>query len=248
MKKKHSLPAPIKAPEPPRITPQEQSLAAVIGELVHEIRNPLSTLSMNISLLEEELEDVDTPRDKRMLKRIQTLKQVCGQLEHYLNDFLQYSRMTELTTHEVNLNKAIKDFLDFYAPTAANHHIETISHLDQDIPSVRLDRLMFARVLQNLIQNAQQAMPDGGTVEFQTFMRDGKVCFSVTDHGHGMEEHVRQRIFEPFFSTKPGGSGLGLPVVRKIILAHQGEITCKSAPHHGTQFLIELPAVLENKS
>jgi signal transduction histidine kinase len=130
----------------------------------------------------------------------------------------------------------------FYQPEAERHGIELRPHLASDLPRVRADRKLLRQVLLNLALNAQQAMPEGGLLEWQTYDRDGRVCLDVIDTGCGISEVARSKLFQVFFSTKPGGNGLGLPTVRKIVEAHGGTIQCESEPGRGTRFTIRLPA------
>jgi signal transduction histidine kinase len=106
---------------------------------------------------------------------------------------------------------------------------------------VELDVGLIRQVLSNLGRNALQAMPEGGTLEFLTMVRDNRVVLEVIDTGLGMDERTRQKMFRAFFSTRSGGSGLGLPTVRRIIEAHHGSIACESEEGRGTRFTVTLP-------
>ncbi|MGH7199956.1 MAG: sensor histidine kinase [Planctomycetaceae bacterium] len=225
-----------------RLQARYAEIATLAGGLAHEIRNPLSTISLNLDLIVEDLQDADAPRDQRILRKIQTVKRECGRLEGVLSAFLQFARVGELELVETGLNDVVREFIDFYRPQAEEHAIEIRPHLCADLPRVRLDEPLIRQVLMNLALNAQQAMPGGGLLEVQTFVRDGSVHLELIDTGGGMDEHVRCRAFQAFFSTRPAGSGLGLPTVRKIIEAHGGEIHCDSEPARGTRFTIVLPA------
>lgn len=224
-----------------KLLAQYSEIASLAGGLAHEIRNPLSTMSLNLELLVEELDEGDTPRDKRMLTKVQRVQSECEHLDEILNAFLQFARVGELELVESDLNAIVNDFVDFYRPTAADHQIEISPHLESNLPPVRMDRTLFRQVLMNLARNAQQAMPEGGQLELQTFVREDKVRLEFIDTGQGMNESTRSRLFQVFFSTKPGGSGLGLPTVRKIVEAHGGTITCESDIGRGTRFSIALP-------
>jgi two-component system, NtrC family, sensor histidine kinase HydH len=114
-------------------------------------------------------------------------------------------------------------------------------HLDANLPEIPLDIALLRQVLNNLGRNALQAMPDGGTLEFITTVRDHTIVLEVIDTGRGMDHKTRDRMFQAFFSTRSGGSGLGLPTVRRIIEAHGGTIACDSEPGQGTRFTIRLP-------
>jgi signal transduction histidine kinase len=224
-----------------RLLRQFTEIATLAGGLAHEIRNPLSTISLNLSLLVEELRQGESPRDRRMLNKLLTIQRECRQLEGILDAFLQFVRAGELHRRPEDLNTLIDEFVDFYQPQAAENGIELSRHLDADLPDVPLDAALVRQVLLNLVKNAQQAMPEGGLIELQTYQRGDSVCLEIIDSGAGMDERTRARMFNPFFSTRVSGTGLGLPTVRKIVEAHGGEITCDSEPGRGTRFLIVLP-------
>lgn len=217
-------------------------LATLAGGLAHEIRNPLSTINLNLELMMEDLATGDAPRDRRMVKKLATVRRECLHLERILNAFLQFARAAELELVECDLNRVVQDFITFYQPQAAERDIEISPHLANDLPPVRIDPALIRQVLMNLTLNAQQAMPNGGTLELQTRAHDSQVYLDVIDNGIGMDARTRERIFQTFFSTKPDGSGLGLPTVRRIIDAHHGTICCESHPGSGTRFTIALPA------
>lgn len=224
-----------------RLLAQYSEIATLAGGLAHEIRNPLSTMSLNLELLIEEVQDSENPRDQRMLRKLQKVQQEAEQLNELLNDFLQFARVGEQDLIPADLNSLVRDFVEFYRPTAQEYCIEFSLHLESNLPPVKLDESLIRQVLLNLAQNARQAMPDGGHLELQTFVRDGQVHLEFIDTGEGMAEATRSKIFQVFFSTKSDGSGLGLPTVRKIIEAHAGTISCESESGRGTRFLISLP-------
>ena len=114
-------------------------------------------------------------------------------------------------------------------------------YLDPELPTVMLDREAFRRALLNLILNAKQAMPDGGQLTVRTVAQGDNVAIHLIDTGCGMDDRTASKMFEAFFSTKPGGSGLGLPTTQKIIEGHGGRISVESEVGRGTQFTIELP-------
>lgn len=225
-----------------KLLAQYAEIATLAGGLAHEIRNPLSTIRMNLDLLVEDLQQSDDPRQKRMLAKAERIQRECGHLNNILAAFLQFARAGELVLSEEDLGELVEDFVRFYQPEAQRHGIEISPHLATGLPPVRADRNLFRQVLLNLAINAQQAMPEGGLLELQTCARDDAVCLDVIDTGSGIAEGARQKLFQVFFSTKPGGSGLGLPTARKIVEAHGGTIACESAPGRGTRFTIRLPA------
>lgn len=225
-----------------RLLDRYAEIASLAGGLAHEIKNPLSTIAMNLELLTEDVGEGETPRERRMLSKIVTVQRACRNLQTILDDFLKFARAGELNLEHENLNTVVLEFIDLFRPTAADRQIEISPHLSADLALVSLDRVLFRQVLFNLALNAQQAMPQGGLLELQTSMSDGKVRLDLIDNGVGMDQRTMSKMFQVFFSTKDNGSGLGLPTVKKIIEAHGGTITCQSAVGNGTQFTILLPA------
>ncbi len=133
--------------------------------------------------------------------------------------------------------------VDFFGPTARAANIEIKSYLPADLPPVALDADLFKQALLNLLLNAQQAMPDGGELTIQAAADGDGVSLSVIDTGKGMTPEVAAKVFRPFFSTRPGGTGLGLATTRKIVEAHGGTIEVQSEVGRGSKFTIRLPAV-----
>lgn len=224
-----------------RLQARYAEIASLAGGLAHEIRNPLSTISMNLELLVEDIDQSDVPRNRRMLTKLQTIQRECGHLEQILSAFLQFARLGELQLKQYDLNRVVRDFVDFYQPQANEYGIDISPHLANDLPLVELDCSLMRQVLMNLALNAQQAMPEGGLLELQTHTCDNRVLLDLIDNGKGMDERTMSNMFQAFFSTTAGGSGLGLPTVRKIVEAHHGTISCKSEPGRGTIFTISLP-------
>lgn len=228
-----------------RLQAQNTELATLAGGLAHEIRNPLSTMGMHLELLAEDLEADDSTRGRRMKKRITSLQAECRNLEDILNAFLQFARAGELDLETLSLNDLVSEYVSVLEPQANSLGIELRPHLDSNLPSVRMDRSLIRQVLVNLGRNAIQAMPKGGSIDFLTYTRGTSVFLEVIDTGSGMDEKTRSRMFQAFFSTRSGGSGLGLPTVRRIVEAHQGHISCESEVGKGTRFTIQLPASIE---
>jgi two-component system sensor histidine kinase HydH len=221
---------------------QYTEIASLAGALAHEIRNPLSTIGLNLELLDEDLQAAENPRERRMRQRVQTLQRECSRLETILNNFLEFARAGVLQLAPAELNDEVRSFIEFFQPQAVEHRVEIVPHLAAHLPPVLLDSRLFQEVLQNLARNAVQAMPHGGRLELLTYQASDCVVLELIDNGIGMDAATKNRMFEVFFSTKPGGSGLGLPTVKKIVEAHGGTIACESEPGKGTRFRLNLPA------
>jgi len=233
--------APLLDPERQRLLAQYAEIATLAGGLAHEIRNPLSTIRMNLDLLGEELDESDDPIINRSLRKLDRIRNECTHLEEILNAFLEFARAGQLDLEEVDLAELVTEFVDFYRPRADDYGIELSPHLGADLPSVQVDRSLMKQVLLNLVQNAQQAMPKGGEISIQAYATKARVTLEIIDTGTGISEKARKEMFQAFFSTKPGGSGLGLSTVRKIVEAHGGTIQCESEEGRGTRFTIVLP-------
>jgi signal transduction histidine kinase len=220
---------------------QFSELAAMAGSLAHEIKNPLSVIRMNMELLAEDFVDPQTPRDRRALAKSEMVTKQCTRLETLLNDFLRFSRVRNLDLRLGSLNEQIERVLDLYAPQANENGVEIVRYLDSDLPNIPLESQTLQAALVNLVKNALEAMPDGGQFVARTRATRSGVALDLIDTGTGMDEQTAMKMFDAFYSTKNGGSGLGLPTARKIIEAHGGRISVHSELNRGTQFTLEFP-------
>jgi signal transduction histidine kinase len=221
-------------------------LVELAASFVHEVKNHVSTLGLNLQLLTEDFRDPQSQRERRALERIQRLQGECQRLVDVSNDVLRFARVKDLEFATTSLAAVIEEILDFFGPTARQANIEIKQYIPADLPSVQLDQELFKQALLNLMLNAQQAMPGGGelTIQAATETCPGGppfVCVSLIDTGKGISPDLLPRVFRPFFSTRPGGTGLGLATTRKIIEAHGGTIDVQSEVDRGTKFTIRLP-------
>ncbi|NMC19293.1 MAG: sensor histidine kinase [Thermogutta sp.] len=216
-------------------------IARLAGALAHEIKNPLSTIRLNMELLAEDFAEPQTPKERRTLNKVKMVQQECDRLQMILDDFLRFTRADRLSLRPAGLNEEVRRVLQFLAPRAKEAGVEMIEYLTGDIPSVLLDPDAFQSALLNLLINALQAMPNGGQLVVRTFPSPDGVTVDLIDSGCGMSEETIERAFEAFFTTKQGGTGLGLPTARKIIEAHGGSLRIQSEPGKGTQVSITLP-------
>lgn len=219
-----------------------ETLAKLTGELAHEINNPLSTIKVNLTLVQESLEaDAEDSRASRALVKLGIIQKETQRLQAILDGFLKYIGKPELHMIRVDLNELVGEIIDFYTPQAHNHGL-ALRHGLTDKPLIcKADEPMIKQVLLNMLINAQQAMPEGGELMIRTFTRDNSVCIQINDTGPGMTPDVLEHIFEPYFSSRPKGTGLGLPIAKKIVEAHGGAIEVDSDPGKGTSFTIRLP-------
>jgi signal transduction histidine kinase len=242
------------APDPPNASPQ---LGTLTGGLAHEIRNPLSTLGLNLQLLAESIEDakLDEPHGGRIQRRIKALTEETDRLRNILEDFLRFAGRMKLDRHPVAINELIEQLVDFYAPQAQASGVQLRADLDPRAGSLDLDTALLKQALLNLLINATQAMvaaryadqPHGGSTELILRTEAGRehITLHVTDTGPGIPPDNLEKIFQPYFSTKKDGTGLGLATTRRIVEEHGGTITVHSEPARGSDFTITLPAQAE---
>lgn len=216
-------------------------IAQLAGGLAHEIRNPLSTMRMNLDLLAEEFDTAESARDRRIVQKIDRVRKESHRLQAILEDFLRFARAQQIDGHETDINAVIDEVRDFCEGQAAAQGIVTRTSLAPNLPLIDLDADLFKQALLNLILNAQHAMPDGGELILRTRAEGDGVSVEVIDTGVGIPAEECSRVFDAFYSTRPGGSGLGLPTTRKIIEAHGGSIALESEPGKGSRFTIRLP-------
>ncbi len=228
--------------ESPPPAPHLTELAEVASGFIHEIKNRVNALSLNLQLLAEDFETPQTPRERRALDRVNRLHGECQKLVDLASDFMRFARVQDLTTETTPLDSVVSRMVDFLSPTARQQKVEINWYPAADLPPVNLDRDLFELCLLNLMLNAEQAMPDGGTLTLMASRDGDHVCLDVIDTGHGIPAEQLSKLFLPFYTTKANGHGLGLATTRKIVLAHRGTIDVQSELGRGTKFTIRLPA------
>jgi two-component system, NtrC family, sensor histidine kinase HydH len=217
-------------------------LAELAGGFVHDLKNHLSTLRLNLQLLAEDFSDPQTQRERRALDRVQRLQNECQRLVDISNEFLRFARVKDLDLAPASLGEVVEELIDFFGPMARASSIEIKSYIPADLPPIALNRDMFKQALLNLLLNAQQAMPSGGEITLLARAQPQEVVLDLIDAGTGMTPEVLAKAFRPFYSTRSGGTGLGLPTTRKIIESHGGAIEVQSEVGRGTKFTIHFPA------
>ena len=230
-------------------------LSRLADGLAHEIKNPLSTMAINLALLQEEWERAGsvrnpdqperTPREERSLKRIKTLQREVQRLEHILEEFLHFARGGEINRKPEDIARIVRELLEFVEPedelAGIRHHADIVIGL----PLVLVDEAQIKQAVLNLLVNARQAMPEGGELLVRVRRVGTQVEVSITDTGIGMSPEVLERCFEEYWSDKKGGTGLGLATAQRIIQEHGGTLTVVSEKARGTSFSIYLPLAVE---
>ncbi|TWU46001.1 Sporulation kinase E [Novipirellula aureliae] len=220
---------------------QYEELAELAGSLAHEIKNPLSVILMNIDLLSEDLTEIESQIGRRSINRIDIVRQQCERMQSLLRDFLRYARLRDIDLVPGNLNDQIETVLRAYQAQADQDDVDIEKYLDPDLPAILLHSDSLQAALMNLVKNALEAMQPGGQLWARTYTTRTGVALDLIDTGSGVDDNTVLHMFEPFYSTKDGGSGLGLPTARKIIEAHGGRISVQSETGRGTKFVLEFP-------
>ncbi len=210
----------------------------VARQVAHEIKNPLTTIGLALEVMSREFDKLPDDSRARVQRGVVALKRDVDALADLAESFHTLGRMPEVRPGAVDLNALVEGVI----AAAPWEHVTITARPDPERPVARGDERQLSRVLRNLVKNACEAQPGGGAVEIATRAGADTVAFTVKDDGPGMPEDVRARMFEPGFSTKQRGSGVGLAVTRRIIEQHGGAIDVESAPGHGTSITIRLPA------
>jgi len=211
----------------------------VARRLAHEIKNPLTPIQLSAERMQMKLADKLPEHERDILSRAtHTIVAQVAALKGMVDDFSLYSRASRMKPEQVDLNELVLDVLALYQSMPA----KLISDLTL-LPPVSVDPALLRQVIHNLMQNAQDALVDSPapTVTVSTSLTADGVALRIADNGSGIRADVIARIFEPYVTTKPRGTGLGLPIVKKIIEEHRGTIVAENTAPHGAMFTIYLP-------
>lgn len=236
------------------------------GGLAHEIKNPLSTIGLNAQLLEEGIEELagEPEAKSRLSRRVASLRREVERLRGILTDFLEYAGELRIEARPADLNAVVDELVDFFLPQCEQQGVRLRAELSREKLIADLDVPHVKQAVLNLMLNALQAMtqgearPGGGAPTASTaraprelILRTQRitdadrlpaVALHVIDTGPGMDAETREKIFRPYFTTKAGGTGLGLPTTRRIVEGHHGRIEVHSEPGRGSDFTLVFPA------
>ena len=227
---------------------------ATVGQIAagvaHEINNPLTSIQMCVEAVFRKATLATAGRVPNIIEqidieRLRKIQDGAERIRKFSRDLTAYARPSGRDIEDVSFNEVVEHALSFCEPVIFHAKAALVRELAADLPVVRVVRDHIMQVVTNLVSNAAHALPDGGgCVTVRTFLGDrASVGLAVSDDGEGIRPEDQARVFDPFFSTKPAGkgTGLGLTVVRNIVLAHGGEITFQSKPGGGTTFVVSLP-------
>ena len=216
-----------------------ESLSAVgkaVSEIAHNMKAPLMAIGGFATQISKKLERNDPDQ-----KKLDIVIRETAQLESMIKEMLDFGKPLEIQPTETSLNDLVLETLEVARPVAEKAGVEIKADPQPSLPSLVLDVPRIKQVLLNLCANAVQASPAGEQVIVRTRLARNGVILEVADRGSGITEEHSESVFHPFFSTKKGGTGLGLGIVKKIVEAHGGEIHYITNPEKGTTFIIRLP-------
>ncbi len=216
-------------------------LARLLARLAHEIRNPLSSLDVHVQLLEEDLGGLAPEVRQQVGSRLAIIHGELHRLESIVSQFLRLTGPSDLELQPVSLTRIVAHACELLRPEAAARSIEVLTCQEDAVPEVMADPVRLTQVLVNLVINAMQAIERNGRITVRLSTSEGMVAVEVDDSGPGIPPERLASIFDPYFTTKEEGHGLGLWIAQQIIVAHRGSLTAQNATPRGAVFRIALP-------
>ena len=221
---------------------------AVVGKMAvqvaHEVRNPLGSITLNLDLIHKEIDRLaegggHSPIEGRTL--ITEMREEIRRIGRVIEDYLRFARLPKQQRQPLALNAFLDQKLAFLGTELEQAQVKLRTHFDPALTTVDAYPDQLWQAILNLIRNSCQAMPGGGELAIGTWVENGRALLRVSDNGEGMTEEHLQQVFEPFFTTRKEGIGLGMALVQQIVDEHDGRIECQSAKGKGSTFTIFLP-------
>ena len=219
------------------------ALTLLAAGVAHEIGNPLNSLHIHLQLMERQAHRLDRAAREELQESIDIARSEVNRLDSIVTQFLRAIRPSKPELHPEGVNTIVEETLRFLTPEIQDRDISIEQELRSDLPMLQIDRDQMKQAFYNVIKNSLEAMKRGGTLRIHTDRDDTHVLISFIDTGSGMSAENLGRVFEPYFTTKPSGSGLGLLIVRRIVREHGGELSIESSEGKGLTLTIRLPYI-----
>ncbi len=216
------------------------TVGRIAAQITHEIRNPLAAIGLNAELIADELGDAQNEARRQLA----AISAEVDRLSEITESYLRFVRMPRLKLEREDPAGIVSSAVEFARAELVQAGIELSLHAPPDLPDIAADENQLRQALLNLLRNAKEAMPGGGKIRVAVDVpRPGRLAISVSDTGGGIAPENVARLFEPFFSTKAKGTGLGLALVQQILNEHGGRVEVDSRPDRGTTFVLDFPAL-----
>jgi len=219
------------------------ALTLLAAGVAHEIGNPLNSLHIHLQLMERSLQNLDDGAKAELQQSIDVARSEVNRLDSIVTQFLRAIRPSRPQLRPENLNTIVEEAVRFFTPELQDREIVVEQELRSDLPVLQVDRDQMKQAFYNVIKNSLEAMHRHGTLRIRTDMDDTHVIIQFVDTGGGMSAESLSRVFEPYFTTKPAGTGLGLLIVRRIVREHGGELSIESPQGKGLTITIRLPYI-----
>jgi signal transduction histidine kinase len=219
------------------------ALTLLAAGVAHEIGNPLNSLHIHLQLMERSVQKLDDSAKAELQQSIDVARSEVNRLDSIVTQFLRAIRPSRPQLRPENLNTVIEEAVRFFAPEIEDRDIVVEQELRSDLPLLQLDRDQMKQAFYNVLRNSLEAMQRHGTLHIHTDMDDTHVLIRFVDTGSGMTAGNLSHVFEPYFTTKPSGTGLGLLIVRRIVREHGGELSIESSQGKGLALTIRLPYI-----
>jgi two-component system, NtrC family, sensor histidine kinase HydH len=216
-------------------------LLRLLGRVAHEIRNPLSSLDIHVQLLEEDLDALAPQLREQFAPRLEIIHGELHRLENIVEQFLRLASPSELDLEAIEIQRIVKHVCDLLRPEAADRRIEILTTVEDPMPQVMGDPVRLTQALLNLVINALQAVEREGRIEVRASASPEALSLEVQDSGPGIPAERLAAIFDPYFTTKAEGSGLGLWIAQQIVTAHGGTLRVQNGARTGAIFTVLLP-------
>ena len=219
------------------------ALTLLAAGVAHEIGNPLNSLNIHLQLIEREARKLDGVNRAELHESVEVARAEINRLDSIISQFLRAIRPTRPQLRPENVNSIVEEAVRFFAPEIKDRDIVVEQELRSDLPLLELDRDQMKQAFYNVIKNSFEAMKRRGILRIRTDMDESHVTVRFTDTGGGISPDNLSRVFEPYFTTKTSGTGLGLLIVRRIVREHGGELSIESSEGKGLTLTIRLPHI-----
>ena len=219
------------------------ALTLLAAGVAHEIGNPLNSLHIHLQLMERSVQNLDDGAKAELQQSIDVARSEVNRLDSIVTQFLRAIRPSRPQLRPENVNTIVEEAVRFFRPEIQDRDIVVEQELRSDLPLLQLDRDQMKQAFYNVIKNSLEAMKRHGTLRIRTDRDDTHVLITFVDTGGGMSAENLSRVFEPYFTTKPSGTGLGLLIVRRIVREHGGELSIESGQDKGLTLTIRLPYI-----